>query len=135
MLSKKVGELTAKCNNKALPSNVGGMPKMETRTTVGGRLVDLYFMSEVTCQAELISNGSWVGECPNSGIILTADGVATFWANGCGKITEDGGVEFLGCVIFETMASSLSSLNGRAHMYTWDVDAAGNVGWNIWEPA
>ena len=78
-----------------------------------------------------ISNGSSVGQYPNSGIIMTADGVATFEANGCRNITEDGGVEFRGCIIFETMAPSLSLLDGKAHMYTLDVDLAGNPVWHI----
>ena len=62
---------------------------------------------------------------------MTADGVATFEANGCRNITEDGGVEFRGCIIFETMAPSLSLLDGKAHMYTLDVDLAGNPVWHI----
>ena len=94
MLGKHVGSLTATCSNKALPSNGNGMPRMETRATGGGKLAGADVMSEATYQAEVISNGSWVGECPNSGIIMTADGVATFRANGCGNMTEAGGVEF-----------------------------------------
>ncbi len=135
MLGKHVGSMTAKCINKALPSNGGGMPRMEVRATSSGTLAGADVMCEATYQSEVISNGSWVGECPNSGIVMTADGVATFRANGCGNMTDDGGIAFRGCVIFETVAPSLSSLNGKAHMYTWDVDAEGNAKWEIWEPA
>jgi len=134
MLGKHVGSMSGTTSNKALPSNGGGMPRMETRATTQGKLAGVDVMGEATYQAELVSNGSWIGECPNSGIIMTADGVATFRANGCGNMTEAGGVEFRGCVIFETTAPSLSSLNGKAHMYTWDVDAEGNAQCEIWEP-
>ncbi len=135
MLGKHVGSLSGPANNKALPSNGGGMPRMETRATTQGELAGVDVTTSATYQAEVVSNGSWIGECPNSGIVMAADGVATFRANGCGNLTEAGGVEFRGCVIFETSAPSLSSLNGKAHMYTWDVDAEGNAQWEIWEPA
>lgn len=111
------------------------MPKMETCATADVKLAGADAMSDATYQAELISNGSWVGECPNSGIIMTADGVATFRANGCGNMTEDGSVEFCGRVIQETMAPYLSSLNRKTHIYTCDMDAADNAAWNIREPA
>jgi len=77
MLGKHVGSMSGTTSNKALPSNGGGMPRMETRATTQGKLAGVDVMGEATYQAELVSNGSWIGECPNSGIIMTADGVAT----------------------------------------------------------
>ena len=66
---------------------------------------------------------------------MTATSVTTFRANGYRKITEDGGVEFCGCVIFKTISQSLSAFKGKARMYTCYVDAAGIAVWSLGEPA
>ena len=79
------------------------------------------------------ADGSWQGECPNSGIVMAADGVATFRATGVGSPTEDGGFVFKGAVYFETAAASLSSLNGVAIVYDWTVDAEGAATWELFE--
>ncbi|GIS99828.1 MAG: hypothetical protein CM1200mP26_15410 [Acidimicrobiales bacterium] len=68
------------------------------------------------------ADGSFYGECPNSGVIMTADGVATFRATGTGAPTEDGGMSFKGVVYFEPSAPSLASLAGGAVIYDWIVD-------------
>ena len=64
---------------------------------------------------------------------MTSDGVATFRASGTGSFTEDGGATFKGIVYFETSAPSLSSLNGAAVVYNWDVDAEGGATWELWQ--
>ena len=84
-------------------------------------------------QATMRADGSWQGECPNSGIVMAADGVATFRATGVGSPTEDGGFVFKGVVYFETSAPSLSSLNGVAVVYDWTVDAEGGATWELFE--
>lgn len=38
MLGKHVGSMSGTTSNKALPSNGGGMPRMETRATTQGKL-------------------------------------------------------------------------------------------------
>ena len=43
-------------------------------------------------------DGSLYGECPNSGVVMTSDGVATFRATGCGQMSGDGGAKFRGAV-------------------------------------
>ena len=79
-------------------------------------------------------DGSLSGDCPNQGVIMTENGeVATFRATGIGSFTEEGGTTFKGMVYFETSAPSLASLNGAAVVYDWDVDAAGNATWELWQ--
>ena len=117
---------------KALPA-VNGMASAETTATTAGTLAGVEVQSLATYQATMRSDGSWQGECPNSGIIMAADGVATFSATGVGSPTEDGGFVFKGVVYFETVAPSLSSLNGVAVVYDWTVDAAGEATWELWE--
>ena len=86
-----------------------------------------------TYSAQLQPDGSLYGECPNSGVVMTSDGVATFRATGCGQMTGDGGAKFRGAVYFQTSAPSLMSVNGKCMVYEWDVDGQGNATWNIWE--
>ena len=132
MLGKKVGSTTATCVNKALPSNGGGMPRMETAATGAGELVGAEVKIFATYHAEMRPDGTFYGECPNSGVVMAADGVATFRASGIGKPTSDGGFSFRGSVYFEASAPSLAELNGIACMYQWDVNANDEATWEIW---
>ena len=132
MLGKKIGSLTAACVNKALVSSGAGLPKLETSATGQGTLAGAQVNTFATYASEMRADGTFYGECPNSGIVMTADGVATFRASGIGRPTADGGFSFRGAVYFEALAPSLASLNGVAHMYQWDVDPTGNATWEIW---
>ena len=133
MLGKQIGSLTAECVNKALPSHGAGMPLIETTAQGQGTLAGASVNTFATYHAEMRGDGTFYGECPNSGIVMAPDGTATFRASGIGKPTADGGFSFRGAVYFEALAPSLASLNGVAHMYQWDVDASGHATWKIWE--
>ena len=98
-----------------------------------GTLAGADVQSHATYSAELSPNGSLLGECPNAGIVMAADGLATFRATGIGRFTEDGGADFKGVVYFETSAPSLASIDGIAVVYDWVVDGAGNATWDLWE--
>ena len=131
-IGDQIGSVSGRCVNKALPSKNYGMPVVETMAECEGTLAGNPVKTLATYQAEMRSDGSWIGECPNSGIVLAADGVATFRANGVGKPTAEGGFSFRGPVYFETTSPSLASLNGVAHFYEWEVDAENNATWKIW---
>ena len=131
MLENKVGSLKASCINKALDA-VNGMPTIETSANGQGTLAGNEVNTMATYSSVMRADGAFYGEC-NAGIVMAQDGVATFKATGIGKPTSDGGFSFKGSVYFETVAPSLSSLNGAACMYTWEVDASGNAEWEIWE--
>ena len=132
MLGEHSGSMAGASQMKALPA-VNGMASAETTATTAGTLAGVEVQSLATYQATMRADGSWQGECPNSGIVMAADGVATFSATGVGSPTEDGGFVFKGVVYFETAAPSLSSLNGVAVVYDWTVDAAGEATWELWE--
>ena len=86
-----------------------------------------------TYNAEMGSTGILLGECPNAGVVIAADGVATFRATGIGTFTEDGGATFKGVCYFQTSAPSLTKLNGAAIIFNWDVDAEGNAACELWQ--
>ena len=104
----------------------GGLPSFETSAETSGKLAGAECQSMATYSAQMQPDGSLYGECPNSGVVMTSDGVATFRATGCGQMTGDGGAKFRGAVYFQTSAPSLMSVNGKCMVYEWDVDGQGN---------
>ena len=132
MIGEKIGMINADTATKTLPA-VNGVPVLETSTQGSGTLYGIDVQSMATYQAMLNKDGSWQGECPNQGVIMAADGVATFSATGVGHMTDNGGNKFRGAVYFHTEALSLAKLNGTCFIYEWDVGADGQAVWNIWE--
>ena len=132
MLGEKVGTFTGTTTDKVMPAQ-GGLPSFETSAQTSGKLAGAECQSMATYSAQMQPDGSLYGECPNSGVVMTSDGVATFRASGCGQMTGDGGAKFRGAVYFQTSAPSLMSVNGKCMVYEWDVDVQGNATWNIWE--
>ena len=129
---EKIGSLKGSTTAKTL-SVEGTLPKFEVSAQTSGTLAGVEVTSMATYWAEMQANGTLYGECPNAGVIMTQDGVATFRASGTGSFTADGGTTFKGVVYVQTTAPSLSSLNGAALVYNWDVDAEGNATWELWE--
>ena len=134
MPAEKLGSLRAITTQKVLPAN-GANPRFEVIVQSGsGTLAGVeIFQVMATYQSEVLPDGTIYGECPNSGVVIAADGMATFRASGIGSFTEEGGASFKGIAYFQTSAPSLSSLNGAAVVYNWDVDAEGNATWELWE--
>ena len=132
MLGEKIGSLTASAAHKALPVD-GALPKFETSATGGGTLAGAEVQMLATYSSDMRADGTLYGECPNQGIVMTKDGVATFRASGIGTFTADGGATFRGVAYFQASAPSLSSLNGTCAVYHWDVDAEGTATWELWE--
>ena len=132
--AEKIGSITAITNAISLPAN-GTNPRFEVHAiSRSGTLVGAdVFQIMATYSPEKRGDGTIYGECPNAGVVIAADGVATFRATGIGSFTEEGGTTFKGMVYFETSAPSLASLNGAAVVYDWDVDAAGNATWELWQ--
>ena len=130
MLGKHVGSMSGATTVKALPSDYG-MPSLETTGAGQGTLLghDVQFMA--TYSADMQPDGSFYGECPNSGVILSAAGAATYRATGAGHPTPDGGSVFRGAVYFSSHSEAFAELNGKACVYSWDVDANGVAQWEI----
>ena len=133
MLGDKIGSCTATATNKALPSHDGSLPSFETTAEGNGTLTGAEVTIMAIYSADMRADGTLLGECPNSGVIMAQDGVATFEANGLGTFNAEGGVHFVGSCYFEASAPSLSSLNGKCMVYEWDVTADGTATWELWE--
>ena len=92
MLGEKVGTFTGTTTDKVMPAQ-GGLPSFETSAQTSGKLAGAECQSMATYSAQMQPDGSLYGECPNSGVVMTSDGVATFRATGCGQMTGDGGAK------------------------------------------
>jgi len=132
MLGEKIGSISGPAKNKALSAE-GSLPKFSTSTEGVGTLAGAEVQSMATYSSSMRADGTLYGECPNQGVIMTQDGVATFRATGVGTFTAEGGTNFRGACYFQASAPSLSSLNGICCVYHFDVDAEGNATWDIWE--
>ena len=132
MLGEKIGSMTGTATNSVLPSE-GSLPNFTTSTENSGTLAGTEVQAMATYSATMREDGTLYGECPNQGVIMTQDGVATFRATGMGTFTADGGSKFRGACYFQSSAPSLSSLNGVCCVYHFDADAKGNTTWDIWE--
>jgi len=132
--AEKIGSIKAVTTAKALTAN-GTNPVFEVSAISGdGTLGGVAIMQMMaTYTAEMGSDGILYGECLNAGVVVAADGVATFRATGVGTFTADGGATFKGACYFQTSAPSLAKLNGAAVVYDWDVDAEGNAAWELWQ--
>ena len=133
MLGDNIGSCTATATNKALPSHDGSLPSFETTAEGSGTLAGAEVTIMATYSSDMRADGTLHGECPNSGVVMAQDGVATFEANGLGTFNAEGGVHFVGSCYFQASAPSLSSLNGKCMVYEWDVDANGAATWELWE--
>ena len=132
MLGDQIGTITCTTTNKPLAAE-GALPKFETTAEGAGTLAGAQVQSIATYASQMRADGTLYGECPNQGVIMAQDGVATFRATGMGTFTADGGATFRGAVYFESAAPSLAGLNGLCGVYHWDVDAEGTATWEIWE--
>ena len=84
-------------STKVLPS-IDGLPSFETTTMGAGTLVGAEVQGMATYTSDMRADGTLYGECPNSGVVMAQDGVATFTATGIGRFTADGGSSFMGMV-------------------------------------
>ncbi|MBD26752.1 MAG: hypothetical protein CL452_03285, partial [Acidimicrobiaceae bacterium] len=80
MLGENLGTISGPTSMKALPA-INGSPVFETVASgLTGTLAGAEVTSFATYSARMRADGSFQGECPNSGVIMTSDGVATFSA-------------------------------------------------------
>ena len=131
MLGEKMGSMTATAVTKVLPTE-DTLPKFEVTAQGSGTLAGVQVQLMSTYYADMKADGSMYGECPNATLIMAPDGIATGRATGAGSTTPDGGSKFRGACYFETNAPSLMSLNGKAMIYEWNVDASGNTSFELW---
>ena len=114
--AENIGSMTAVTTAKALTVN-GTNPVFEVSAVSENQTIavaDIICMMSAT--AEMEPDRILHRECPNAGVIIAADGIATFSATGVGTFIEDGGAIFKGMVL-KTSASSLKSEWSRSCLW------------------
>ena len=81
MLGEKVGTFTGTTTDKVMPAQEG-LTSFENSAQTSGKLAGAECQLMTTYSAQMQPDGSLYGECPNSGVVMTSDGVATFRATG-----------------------------------------------------
>jgi len=132
MLGEKIGSTKGQTTMKPLPA-VNGLLVMESVEIGSGTIAGAEVTVMATFSSSMRANGSWYGECPNSGVLMAADGVATGTYSATGAPTADGGFTFRGIAYFETVAPSLAALNGGAFVFEYETNADGQSTWDLWE--
>ena len=99
MLGDKAGSMTFQETSKPIDSGKYGLPAMDTHTVGSGKLLGYDVQSRAAFTAHMRPDGSWSGHA-YAGVVMCAEGVATYKCDGVGNMTEAGGVSFRGGAIF-----------------------------------
>jgi len=133
MLGDKLGELRGDVTGQRVLPSAGG-PKVETSFQVTGQLtgVDITLMG--TYWSIVRPDGSLYGECPDQGVVMTADGdVGTWNGAGVGRFTGQGaGASFRGAIYLQKAPAKLAHLASTAILHEWDIDANGKATGVFW---
>ena len=131
MLGDKVGQESGQViGTRVLASDTE--PRLETTIQMQGSLLGVETMDTATYWSTLRADGTLYGE--GTGIVMTAEGPATWKGAGVGHPTGEGmATTFRGAIYFETRSASLERLNHCAAVYEFSVDADGKCRTDVWE--
>jgi hypothetical protein len=131
MLGEKIGQEAGQViGTRVLSSDTG--PRIETTFQNQGTVLGVECTHTGTYWSVLRSDGTLYGE--GNGIVMTAEGVATWRGAGVGHPTGEGlAAAFRGAVYFETGSAALDRLNHCAAVYEFAIDADGKCRNDIWE--
>jgi hypothetical protein len=131
MLGDKLGQESGQViGTRILASDAG--PRMETTIQMQGSVLGVDTNDTATYWSMLRPDGTMYGE--GSGIVMTAEGPATWRGAGVGHPSGEGlGGTFRGAIYYETTAPSLERLNHCAAVYEFVIDADGKCRTEVWE--
>jgi len=133
MLGEKVGAFTGKTTGQRVLPSVDG-PRVETTNELTGELGGVPATWLATYNAMVRPDGSLYGECPDQGLIMTADGIGTWKGAAVGCFTDDAGsVRFRGAVYLVHVPPKLAELAKVALVFEYDQDGDGAATLNFWE--
>jgi hypothetical protein len=134
VLGQDLGVLSGKVTGqRVLPSD--DAPKVETSFEVSGDFGGVASRIIGTYWSTVRSNGSLYGECPQQGLLVTADGdIGTWTGAGVGRFTGQGAaVSFRGAIYFAVAPQQLTHLSSTAIIYEWDIYSDNNATAKFWE--
>ncbi len=130
MIGDKIGEERGKITGqRALPTD--GPPTVETSFEASGNLHGVGHKTIATYAGVMRPDGNLYGE--GQGVVMTADGGATWKGTGIGKFGPDGSISYRGVIYYQTTSPSLQRLNDVAAVYEYEIDPEGNTRGQFWE--
>ena len=130
MIGDKIGEETGKVTGQRALST-DGPPTVETSFQAAGSLFGVSHTTIATYTGVIRPDGNLYGE--GQGVVMTADGGATWKGTGIGKFGPDGSVSYRGVIYYQTSSPSLQRLNDVAAVYEYEIDPEGNTRGQFWE--
>ena len=131
MLGELIGEEKGKETARRVLSVDGGA-KVEVSFQSTGKLLGVEYRGTITYWAGARPDGSLYGEA--QGMYVGKGGeLATFKAQGVGKVLDGGGVSFRGASYFYSDSPTFRRLNSIAAVFEYEADAEGNTKLKSWE--
>jgi hypothetical protein len=131
MLGDKLGEEIGKVTVRRVLPSEGAGPMMETTFEAQGSILGVAHKTTGTYSSVMRPDGSLFGN--GQGIVMSAEGGATWVGQGVGTLKKDGSVSYRGAIFYQTTSAKWARLNGAAAMFEYNVDPQGGSKAEIWE--
>jgi hypothetical protein len=133
MLGELIGEDRGQITStRVLPTEPGQGPKVEISFEADGTMLGIHSRGVATYWAVPRADGTLFGE--GQGLLMSPQGdMATWRAQGVGRISESGATEFRGAIYFETASPNWLRLNAIAAVYEYSADESGKTESKLWE--
>ncbi|WP_157372096.1 hypothetical protein [Arthrobacter sp. Soil736] len=120
MLGEQIGELNGQTISTRVLEDIGRGPRTEVTDHQVGTLCGAQVDVTVTYVGTIRPGGTVAGN--GNGFVVTASGqTATFTGHGVGSFTGPGQLTWRGALFYETTSDELSSLNGIAVLFEYQV--------------
>jgi hypothetical protein len=132
MLGEKIGEGKGRTTSQRVTDVEGGVAEVETTFETTGTLLGVENRELGTYWSVTAPGGGMQGH--GHGVQFTADGERVIWRGmGVGRLSDQGGMSFRGCLTFETESSRLARLNGMCGVFEYDEGPDGSARFEVWE--
>ena len=124
MLGERIGEVRGQMIGTRILPDEGNGPRMEMTDRGVGTLYGEHINTTVTYTGTMRPNGTIAGS--GTGTVMTDTGeMASFRGAGVGRFVRPGVTAWRGSLFFETESDKLSSANGIAVLFEYEVDESG----------
>ncbi len=131
MLGEQIADLKGKIISQRVLDAEG--PTMETSVSFTGNIRNVPVRQNVTFVGRPTSQGVLSGK--GQGVIMAGEsGIATFTAEGFGRVTPSGSVKWRGAFFYRTLSGEkLAFINNLVGVFEAEIDTEGNVTEKSWE--
>jgi hypothetical protein len=131
MLGDKIGEETGQIVVQRVVGDEHGLPpSVETTFRAAGTLLGLPVTDMGTYTGRLRADGTLFGV--GQGVLMGPDGHATWSGQGVGRFTDDGGVRWVGAIVYSSDSPAFAGLRGVAGAFEFTTDRDGAAVGNLW---